>query len=261
MDAPEYGRLRACSPSRGRGRVRRGRGRRHRHPAAARSMPSIRVDHAESSPSRISRGAPRPATPAVESRTRACPRTPASSRPGPGVGVLALPAKRAGAAASPRRSPATTAASTPVIAEILFMAGMGRSEVGALRWADSTTRPPATGFWSTVRRGKTSPVPADRVVELSRKAVGLRFQAAALGPPNVEHVTAYSGQVGLASELTSRGVEHRRDARGKLGTSRMVAHYSTGGDRRARGGGAVPFEQDRRQARRMQPPLSVRGSV
>ena len=72
-------------------------------------------------------------------------------------------------------------------------------------------------------------MPADRVVGLSRKAVGLRFQAAALDPPNVEHVTAYSGQVGLASELTSRGVEHRRDARGKLETSRMVAHYSTGG--------------------------------
>ena len=39
---------------------------------------------------------------------------------------------------------------------------------------------------------------------LSPKMVGLRFQAA-VRSAGVEHVTAHSGRVGLASELTSRG--------------------------------------------------------
>ena len=39
---------------------------------------------------------------------------------------------------------------------------------------------------------------------LSPKMIGLRFQAAAR-VAGVEHVTAHSGRIGLASELTSRG--------------------------------------------------------
>ena len=43
----------------------------------------------------------------------------------------------------------------------------------------------------------------NRVVPLSRKMVVLRFLAARAA--GVEHMTAHSGRVGLASELTSRG--------------------------------------------------------
>ena len=69
-----------------------------------------------------------------------------------------------------------------VIAGLLFMAGMRRSEVSALV-PTSPTRPTATsGCWVTVRRGKRRP-----------------------RPPASSGWTAHSGRVGLASELTSRG--------------------------------------------------------
>ena len=123
------------------------------------------------------------------------------------------------------------------------MAGMRRSEVSALHWADVAAAADGDGVLVTVRRSKTnqegettdvrfvkggvarairtlraaaSPGPADRVAPLSPKMVGLRFQAAARAA-GVEHVTVHSGRVGLASELTSRGgVDHRRDARREL---------------------------------------------
>ena len=53
-------------------------------------------------------------------------------------------------------------------------------------------------------RAATNPATEDRVVPLSPKMVGLRFQAAARAA-GVERVTAHSGRVGLAAELTSRG--------------------------------------------------------
>ena len=142
-----------------------------------------------------------------------------------------------------------------VIAGLLFMAGMRRSEVSALHWADVADAADGDGVLVTVRRSKTnqegettdvrfvkggvarairtlraaaSPGPADRVVPLSSKMVGLRFQAAARAA-GVEHVTAHSGRVGLASELTSRGAS-TTDVMlaGNWKTSRMVAHYSAG---------------------------------
>ena len=142
-----------------------------------------------------------------------------------------------------------------VIAGLLFMAGMRRSEVAALRWADVDDAADVDGVLVTVRRGKTnqegetrdvrfvkggvagavrtlraaaSPAAEDRVVPLSPKMVGLRFQAAARAA-GVEHVTAHSGRVGLASELTSRGAS-TTDVMlaGNWKTSRMVAHYSAG---------------------------------
>ena len=91
-----------------------------------------------------------------------------------------------------------------VIAGLLFMAGMRRSEVSALRWADVAPAAAGDGVVVTVRRGKTnpegetrdvrfvkgdvvgalrtlrdasSPRPEDRVVPLSPQMVGLRFQA------------------------------------------------------------------------------------
>ena len=48
-----------------------------------------------------------------------------------------------------------------------------------------------------------SPEPGDRVVPLSAQMIGLRFTAAAAGIER--RVTAHSGRVGLASELTSSG--------------------------------------------------------
>ena len=142
-----------------------------------------------------------------------------------------------------------------VIAGLLFMAGMRRSEVSALHWADVADAADGDGVLVTVRRSKTNqegettdvrfvkggvarairtlraavnPGPADRVVPLSPKMVGLRFQAAARAA-GVEHVTAHSGRVGLASELTSRGAS-TTDVMlaGNWKTSRMVAHYSAG---------------------------------
>ena len=142
-----------------------------------------------------------------------------------------------------------------VIAGLLFMAGMRRSEVSALRWADVDAAADGDGVLVTVRRGKTNQegetrdvrfvkgavagavrtlqaatrtAPEGRVVPLSPKMVGLRFQAAARAA-GVEHVTAHSGRVGLASELTSRGAS-TTDVMlaGNWKTSRMVAHYSAG---------------------------------
>ena len=142
-----------------------------------------------------------------------------------------------------------------VIAGLLFMAGMRRSEVSALRWADVADAADGDGVLVTVRRGKTnqegevrdvrfvkggvaralrtlqdaaSPAPDDPVVPLSPQTVGLRFQAAARAA-GVERVTAHSGRVGLASELTSRGAS-TTDVMlaGNWKTSRMVAHYSAG---------------------------------
>ncbi len=77
-------------------------------------------------------------------------------------------------------------------------------------------------------RSASSPSPEDRVVPLSPQMVGLRFQAAARAA-GVEPVTAHSGRVGLASELTSRGAS-TTDVMltGNWKTSRMVAHYSAG---------------------------------
>ena len=135
------------------------------------------------------------------------------------------------------------------------MAGMRRSEVSALHWADVADAADGDGVLVTVRRSKTnqegettdvrfvkggvarairtlraaaSPASEDRVVPLSPKMVGLRFQAAAR-VAGVERVTAHSGRVGLASELTSRGAS-TTDVMlaGNWKTSRMVAHYSAG---------------------------------
>ena len=73
---------------------------------------------------------------------------------------------------------------------------------------------------------------ADRVVPLSPQMIGLRFTAAARAAGLERPVTAHSGRVGLASELTSRGAS-TTDVMlaGNWKTSRMVAHYSAGATR------------------------------
>ena len=92
-----------------------------------------------------------------------------------------------------------------VITGLLFMAGMRRSEVSALRWADVVDATDGDGVLVTVRRSKTnqegetndirfvkdgvarairtlrasmSPESGDRVVPLSAQMIGLRFTAA-----------------------------------------------------------------------------------
>ena len=144
-----------------------------------------------------------------------------------------------------------------VIAGLLFMAGMRRSEVSALRWADVVYSTDRDGILVTVRRSKTnqagevndvrfvkdgvaralrtlqaattSPEPGDRVVPLSPQMVGLRFSAAAAAAGIESRMTAHSGRVGLASELTSRGASTTDGMlAGNWKTSRMVAHYSAG---------------------------------
>ena len=95
-----------------------------------------------------------------------------------------------------------------MIAGLLFMAGMRRSEVSALRWADIADSPGGHGMLVTVRRSKTnqegdvndvrfvkdgvarairtlraatSPEPGDRVVPLSAQMIGLRFTGGCTG--------------------------------------------------------------------------------
>ena len=78
-------------------------------------------------------------------------------------------------------------------------------------------------------RAATTPKPGDHVVSLSAQMIGLRFTAAAVNAGVQRRVTAHSGRVGLASELTSRGAS-TTDVMlaGNWKTSRMVAHYSAG---------------------------------
>ena len=78
-------------------------------------------------------------------------------------------------------------------------------------------------------RAATSPEQDDRVVALSAQLIGLRFTAATRTASVEGRVTAHSGRVGLASDLTSRGAS-TTDVMlaGNWKTSRMVAHYSAG---------------------------------
>ena len=142
-----------------------------------------------------------------------------------------------------------------VIAGLLFMAGLRRSEVAALRWSDVTDAPtpgllvrvrtsktnPAgettdlryvkNGVAAAVRslRAETQPETSDRVVPLTPRALARRFIAAAEAAGIDRRITAHSGRIGLASELTRRGAS-TTDVMlaGNWRTARMVAHYSAG---------------------------------
>ena len=137
-----------------------------------------------------------------------------------------------------------------------LLAGYRRSEVSALRWSDLVDADAGDGILVAVRRSKTKPEgetrdvrfvkdgvartiyalhdatnprPGDHVVPLSPQMVGLRFAAAAKAAGLEPRVTAHSGRVGLASELTSRGASTTAVMlAGNWKTSRMVAHYSAG---------------------------------
>ena len=142
-----------------------------------------------------------------------------------------------------------------VIGSLLFMGGLRRSEVAAVRWADVTDARDGDGVLLTVRTSKTNQegdaadvrylkngaakairtlraadaAPTDRVVGLSPLQIQRRFTAAARAAGIEARVTAHSGRVGLASELTARGASTTEVMlAGNWKTARMVAHYSAG---------------------------------
>ena len=144
-----------------------------------------------------------------------------------------------------------------VIAGLLFMGGLRRAEVSALEWRDVTDASDGDGVLLTVRTSKTNQegdtadvrylkngaaaavrtlrtdrpdaAPTDRVIGLSPLQVQRRFTAAARAAGIEAHLTAHSGRVGLASELTARGASTTEVMlAGNWRTSRMVAHYSAG---------------------------------
>ena len=142
------------------------------------------------------------------------------------------------------------------IAGVLFQAALRRSEVAALEWRDLEPAPNTPGaILVRVRRSKTDQAgdgPADiRMVKdaaadalaairpadadpgalvfgINPQSIGRRFAAAARAA-GLEGVTAHSGRVGHASELTSRGASTTEVMlSGGWKTARMVAHYSAG---------------------------------
>ena len=144
-----------------------------------------------------------------------------------------------------------------VIAGLLFMGGLRRSEVSALEWRDVSDARDGDGVLITVRTSKTNQegdtadvrylkngaakvirtvradrpdaAPTDRVVGLGSLQIQRRFTAAARAAGIEARVTAHSGRVGLASELTARGASTTEVMlAGNWKTARMVAHYSAG---------------------------------
>ena len=113
------------------------------------------------------------------------------------------------------------------------MGGLRRSEVSALEWRDVSDARDSDGVLLTVRTSKTNQegdaadvrylkngaakairtlraadadvAPTDRVIGLSPLQIQRRFTAAARAAGIEARVTAHSGRVGLASELTARG--------------------------------------------------------
>ncbi len=142
------------------------------------------------------------------------------------------------------------------IAGVLFQAALRRSEASALEWRDIEPAADIPGALRIrVRRSKTDqagnetdirlvkngaadalaairPVDADpraRVFGgLNGQSIGRRFAAAARAA-GIEGVTAHSGRVGHASELTARGASTTEVMlSGGWKSARMVAHYSAG---------------------------------
>ena len=165
--------------------------------------------------------------------------------------------RRAGRGLESAEHAEARAAVDRVIAGLLFMAGLRRSEAATLEWRDVADAQGDDGLLVAVRRGKTNPdgetadvryvkgdvaravrtlrerrgavAPTDRVVGLTAQAISERFAAAARAAGVEPRLTAHSGRVGLASELTARGASaHDVMRAGNWKTVRMVAHYSAG---------------------------------
>ena len=109
-----------------------------------------------------------------------------------------------------------------VIAGLLFMGGLRRSEAAALEWRDVTDARKEGCLLVAVRRSKTNP---DGEAADVRFVEGDVARAAGIEP----RLTAHSGRVELATELTTRGASvHDVMRAGNWKTVRMVAHYSAG---------------------------------
>ena len=132
------------------------------------------------------------------------------------------------------------------IAGVLFHAGLRRSEAAELRWGDvepaasipgaltirvRTSKTNRDGEATDVRLAKNGAAAALTALVfrgLNGQSIGRRFAAAA-NAAGVEGVTAHSGRVGLASELTAAGASTTETMlAGGWKTARMVAHYSAG---------------------------------
>ena len=142
-----------------------------------------------------------------------------------------------------------------VIAGLLFMGGMRRSEVAALQWRDitdatdggllvrvRTSKTDQTGDASDVRylkngpeqairrlRSSRRPADTDPVVGLNGHSIARRIEAAGRAAGIDARLTGHSGRVGLASELTARGASTADTMlAGGWQTARMVARYGAG---------------------------------
>ena len=82
----------------------------------------------------------------------------------------------------------------------------------------------------TLRTDRPDAAPTDRVIGLSPLQIQRRFTAAARAAGIEAHLTAHSGRVGLASELTAQRCASTTEVMlaGNWKTARMVAHYSAG---------------------------------
>ena len=140
------------------------------------------------------------------------------------------------------------------ITALLFMAGLRRSEVATLRWHEisegqddtllirvTRSKTNRAGEHTDIRLVKGDFAQAiqalrsdttredDLVIGLQPQRIGQRFTAAAKAAGVPSHITAHSGRVGLASELTSRGASTTEVMlAGNWKTARMVGHYSAG---------------------------------
>ena len=101
-----------------------------------------------------------------------------------------------------------------VIAGLLFMAGMRRSEVSALRWADVADAADRDGVLVTVRRGKTNQEGERRDVRFVTDGVAraLRTLRAAAGP-----VPEGAGGPGRAALAADGGAAVRRCGPSRVG--------------------------------------------
>ena len=113
---------------------------------------------------------------------------------------------------------------------MLFQGGLRRSEAAAVEWRDVTPATTEGGILVTVRRSKTDQegTAADvRYLKNGAAAAVLALRPAAAGIK--ARLTAHSGRVGLASELTARGASTTDVMLAEAWkTARMVAHYSAG---------------------------------
>ena len=145
------------------------------------------------------------------------------------------------------------------IVAVLFQAGLRRCEAEALIWADvedaadgegllinvrasksnqagatADTRYVKGGFAAALRRLQVKGGPAQGqasmpVFGLAGQQIGRRFAATAKAAGIPGRITAHSGRVGLASELTRRGASVTETMlAGGWKTARMVARYSAG---------------------------------